>query len=606
MPAHHPRPDHLLDPRAEYSRRLDSTLNALAVRERLHIRAGYLKLLTLAAGVVIAWLAWVSHLFPAWWLIVPALTYAGLAVFHGRVLRARGRLEKVAGFYRGGLARIEDQWAGTGNTGERFHGTKSVYAEDIDIFGTGSLFELLSTARTPMGENKLAEWLLSPSAPGVIAERHGLVTELRSKLDLRERLSTVGEELRAALDPDLLARWATLRSDRFHPLYGIMAAALALSAIVTFVFALATVDYVPFLIVLALEAVLIRRLWKPSKAATLGMGCGSKGLTLLAEIVEQLETEKFHSARLQNLNAELRSHGRPVSTTIRRLATLADWIDGRDSMFVKIIELPLLYTVQVGMATERWRRRYGSQVALWMEWVAEMEALFSLAAYSFEHPADPFPEFAGTSGAAPVFDGEDLGHPLIAAARCVCNSVRLGADTRLLIVSGSNMSGKSTLLRAVGINTVLAMAGAPVRARKLRLSPLTLGARIRTTDSLQQGQSRFYAEILRIRQVMDLTLGGMPLLYLFDELLEGTNSKDRRAGAEGLVRSLMERGAIGIVTTHDLALTGISSSLGNSIHNAHFQERIEAGEMSFDYKLRDGVVETSNALELMRWIGLDV
>ncbi|MGH9434658.1 MAG: MutS-related protein, partial [Terriglobia bacterium] len=186
MPAHDPRPGQLLDPRAEYSRRLDSTLNALAARERLHIRAGNLKLLTLTAGVVIAWLAWVSHMFPAWWLIVPALVYAGLAVFHGRVLRARGRLEKVAGFYRLGMARIDDRWAGTGNTGERFQGAKSVYAEDIDIFGAGSLFEMLSSARTPMGENKLAEWLLSPSAPAVIAERHGLVTELRSKLDLRE------------------------------------------------------------------------------------------------------------------------------------------------------------------------------------------------------------------------------------------------------------------------------------------------------------------------------------------------------------------------------------------------------------------------------------
>ncbi|MGH9396317.1 MAG: MutS-related protein [Terriglobia bacterium] len=599
-------PDPCTNPRSEYTRRLESTLNTLAAKERLHIRAGNLKLLTLAAGVVIAWLAWVSHDLSAWVLIIPVVIYAGLAVLHGRALRSRSRLGRIAAFYRQGLARIDDQWAGTGDTGERFRSAASVYAEDIDIFGKGSLFEMLSTARTPMGENRLAAWLLAPSAPCGIAERHTLVEELRCKLDLRERLSVTGGELRAALDPDSLGRWAALRSDRFHPALRVVAAVLALSAIATFLYALATFNYAPLLIVLALEAGLMLRLWRTSKIATVGMGCGSKGLALLAEIIEQIEQERFDSARLQNLATELRNHGQPASRTIRHLATLADWIDGRDSMFVKIIEIPLLYTVQVGLAAEHWRRRSGGRVAGWIDAVAEMEALLSLATYSFEHPEDPFPEFAAASDGKPVFEAEGLGHPLIPASRCMRNSVRLGGDTQVLVVSGSNMSGKSTLLRAVGINTVLAMAGAPVRARRLRLSPLMVGARIRTTDSLQEGRSRFYAEILRIRQVLDLTEGDPPLLFLFDELLEGTNSKDRRIGAEGLVRSLMGRGAIGIVTTHDLALTGISSSLGNSIHKAHFQERIEGGQMSFDYTLREGVVETSNALELMRWIGLDV
>ncbi|MGH9352884.1 MAG: MutS-related protein [Terriglobia bacterium] len=598
-----------IDPRAEYSHRLESTLNALAAKERLHIRAGNLKLLTVAGGAVIAWLVWADRAFSAWWLIVPIVIYAGLAVLHGRVLRARARLRRVAAFYRRGLARIDDEWAGTGDAGERFRNHKSVYAEDIDIFGNGSLFELLSTARTPMGENKLAGWLLAPSSPPDIIGRHALVDELRGKLDLRERISVAGEELRAALDPDSLGLWAALRSDRFHPAFRIVAAVLAPSAIAAFFYALATYDYVPLLIILGLEAVLMYRLWKSSKAATLGMGCGSKGLALLAEIIEQIqrvEQEKLASARLQKLAADLRNHGQLASRSIRRLATLADWIDGRDSMFVKIIEIPLLYTVQVGLAAEHWRRRWGGQVARWMDAVAEAEALLSLATYSFEHPEDPFPEFAGTPDGKPFFEAEDLGHPLIPSSRCVRNSVRLGGETQVLMVSGSNMSGKSTLLRAVGINTVLAMMGAPVRAHKLRLSSLALGTRIRTTDSLQDGQSRFYAEILRIRQVLDLTAGELPLLFLFDELLEGTNSKDRRIGAEGLVRSLISRRAIGMVTTHDLALTAISSSLGNSIHNAHFQEHIEGGKMSFDYKLREGVVETSNALELMRWIGLDV
>jgi DNA mismatch repair ATPase MutS len=216
-----------------------------------------------------------------------------------------------------------------------------------------------------------------------------------------------------------------------------------------------------------------------------------------------------------------------------------------------------------------------------------------------------FPEFLdGASGA--LLEGEELGHPLIAAAKCVRNSVRLDEKTRVLLVSGSNMSGKSTLLRTVGINTVLAMAGAPIRGKRMRLTPINVGTRIRSTDSLQEARSTFYTEILHIRRVFDLLGKPEPLLFLFDELLEGTNSSDRRIGAEELIRRLLERGAIGMVTTHDLALTEIGSAIGNSLRNAHFEDHVENGKMRFDYQLREGVVARSNAIELMRLIGLDV
>jgi DNA mismatch repair ATPase MutS len=243
----------------------------------------------------------------------------------------------------------------------------------------------------------------------------------------------------------------------------------------------------------------------------------------------------------------------------------------------------------------------------WVEITGEIEALLSLATYSFEHPEDPFPQFIDAPDRPGLFHGEQLGHPLIPALRSIRNSVRLDQETRALLVSGSNMSGKSTLLRTVGINTVLAMAGAPVRAESLRLTPLAIGTRIRTSDSLQENRSGFYTEILHIRAVFDsLVSSKAPLLFLFDELLEGTNSKDRRMGAEGLVGALLDRGAIGIVTTHDLALTEIARSLGGSIRNMHFQDYVENGKMCFDYRLRDGVVVKSNAIELMRLIGLEV
>jgi DNA mismatch repair ATPase MutS len=237
--------------------------------------------------------------------------------------------------------------------------------------------------------------------------------------------------------------------------------------------------------------------------------------------------------------------------------------------------------------------------------LAELEALSSFAAYAFEHPDDPFPELLPASGPARS-EAEGLGHPLIAEARCVRNDVRLGPERRLLVISGSNMSGKSTYLRAIGVNLVLAMAGAPVRARKFRLTPVQVGASIRTVDSLQDGTSRFYAEITRLGEIVRLAGQATPLVFLLDEILGGTNSHDRRIGAAGVARSLLERGALGLMTTHDLALTQIVKELQPPGANLHFEDQIQDGRMSFDYRLRPGIVEKSNALELMRSVGLEV
>ena len=222
----------------------------------------------------------------------------------------------------------------------------------------------------------------------------------------------------------------------------------------------------------------------------------------------------------------------------------------------------------------------------------------------YEHPADPFPVLV-EDGA--VFDADALGHPLIGERVAVRNDVRLGGSApRALIVSGSNMSGKSTLLRAVGVNVVLALAGAPVRAASVTMSRLALGATLRVDDSLQAGHSRFYAEILRIRAIVDLVRGPQPSLFLLDEIFGGTNSHDRRIGAEAIVRVLVDGGAIGLVTTHDLALTELAAGLNGRVANVHFEDRIENGAMVFDYRMRPGVVERSNALELMRAVGLSV
>ena len=593
------------EPKVEYEKRLQEYLSAISAKDRVHLRVGYCKLAVIAAGLLMLWLIFGRHLLAIYWLAAPIAVYLLLGILHGRVLRAKQRAETAAEFYRKGIARIEDRWAGGGQTGERFRDANHVYAEDLDLFGRGCLFELLSTARLPMGENRLASWLSEGSEVGTILERQKLIEELREKLDLREDLAMTGEELRPRLNPESMIDWAEGKSILPRGVWRAMMALLAVGAAAGIVYYFETAVLWPLLSVVVVEVAILQRLRRKAHAVIEGVNCNAEGLLLFSEILERLEREPFAAERLQKFAAELKQEKEPASRAVRKFARIVYWIDANDSLIGHISELPFLYSVQVGMAAEAWRRRWGAKMRRWAELTGEMEALLSLATYSYEHPADPFPEFVSAKDGLGFFDGAELGHPLIAAEKCVRNSVRLDARTRVLLVSGSNMSGKSTLLRVVGINTVLAMAGAPIRGARLQLTALRIGTRLRSTDSLQEGRSSFYTEILHIRKVFDGAKEAVPLVFLFDELLEGTNSKDRRIGAEGLIQALLKRRAIGIVTTHDLALTEIAAAVGNVLRNMHFEDQMVDGNMRFDYKLRDGVVEKSNALELMRLIGLE-
>lgn len=594
----------MLDPCLEYSNRLDSRLKVLASKDRLHQRIGNAKLLVVLVGFLSAYLSFSRKLFPASWLFIFIAAYLALALWHELILRAKTRAATAADYYRKGIARMEDRWAGTGQTGDRFRTEDHVYAEDLDLFGRGSLFELLSTARLPMGENRLADWLRRPSAKPVILARQELIAELRQKLDLRESLAVTGESLRVRLDPESLASWAEQAAGFPGNAWRGLALALALASLVTGVYYFFSFAVWPFLLVSSLEVGFRWKLQKKAEALLDSVASNAEGLELFANILELLEKESFASPQLQKLCAPLKEQVKPASQAVRSLARIDYWIDARHSLLAHLVDLPFLYTLQVAFAAETWRRRWGGRMRSWVDVTAEMEALLSLAAFSFEHPADPFPVLV--EGSSPTFIGETLGHPLVPDARCVRNSVRLDNETRVMLVSGSNMSGKSTLLRTIGVNAVLAMAGAPIRGKSLRLSPLNIGTCIRRTDSLQQGRSGFYTEILQIRRVFQLTEDSAALLFLFDELLEGTNSKDRRIGAEGLLKGLLNRRAIGVVTTHDLALTEIADSSEGQIRNMHFEDQVKDGKMYFDYKLREGVIAKSNALELMRLMGFEL
>jgi len=357
--------------------------------------------------------------------------------------------------------------------------------------------------------------------------------------------------------------------------------------------------------VLALQYTLARFYKRRVQSVTRTVGLVQHDLKCIADMFECVEAERFSNARLRRVDPGDPCGGVCASEVIHRLATLYSWIASRGNPLMAAISSWFLLETQVAFAVEGWRARFGMMVEPWLRRLGEIEALSSLAGYAFEHPADPFPEILPASAPAQI-QAEGLKHPLIVETRCVGNDVSLGPNCRLIVVSGSNMSGKSTYLRTIGVNLALALAGAPVRARRFRMTHLRIGASIRTVDSIQEGISRFYAEIIRLGQIVKLAGQGTPVVFLLDEILGGTNSHDRRIGAECVARNLIERGALGLITTHDLALARITEEIQPPGANCHFEDQILNGKMSFDYRLRPGVVQKSNALELMRSLGLDV
>jgi MutS domain V len=590
-------------PSEEYKQRQHAREAQVEHFEKQHRRFGNIRLLVVVATLIAAWFSVHREAFSPWWLLLALLSFLAIAILHAKVLRKRACAERAVAFYRTGLARIEDRWIGTGQTGDRIDVHSSLYATDLDLFGPGGLFELLSLARTRMGEDTLAAWLLSPWPVAEIKQRHAAVAELRNHLDLREDIAVLGEDLKVGIHPEALTRWAEAPNQLTHPWLRWLSLLLAVAAVAAAIVWAELGTKTPFFAILIVETIITASLRKRTAAVFHATEHALEDLQLLSSLLARLEREQFSSSRLQSLKTGISSHHLAASQAIARLRNIVEYIRSLENPIMRGLNIPLMYVVQVAYAAEAWRNAHGSAVRSWLKAIGEIEALLSLSGYSYEYPTDPFPEFLEGS---PCFIAEQLGHPLIPAAKCVRNDISICGETRVLLVSGSNMSGKSTLMRAVGINTVLAMAGAPVRARRLLLTPLQIGASILINDSLQDGSSRFYAEITRLRQICDLAEKGPPVLFLLDELLQGTNSKDRLIGAEGVVRALLATGAIGLISTHDLALTNIGDQKDARLHNVHLQDEIEDGKMKFDFKLQDGVVTKSNGIELMRLIGLKV
>lgn len=588
------------DPEGLYERHLQQLTSTQTLEEAAEKRLGYAKVaiafVTVAAAVTLLYFSKFLYL-----LLIPAAIFVYLAIKHERRLQQISERRRSISFYERGIARIQDRWAGTGEAGERFLEPAHPYARDLDLFGPASLFELLCTARTRAGEETLARWLLNAAPIPEIEARHGAISDLKDRVDLREHLFCIGETVRAGVHPDALAVWGErkpLLSDRSIRITCSVLATLWVAGVVIWgVWGFGTLA----LAISALNLAWAHRIHARWDEAAEKIEEATRDLDVLAGVLRFIDHGEYSAPKLKAIQSRLKHADFVPSDAIRRLDRIVGYLESRRNPAMRLLDVLTFWSAQCVFRAEKWQQEFGPHIRIWLDAVGEFEALTALASYSFEHPSDVLPELTESG---PVFEASDMTHPLLPAGKAVRNDVKLGAGLQLMVLSGPNMAGKSTFIRSVGVNAVLAQCGAPVRAKSLRMSPLAVAASICVLDSLSGGTSRFYAEIQRLKVAEDLAAGEIPVLFLMDELLSGTNSHDRLEGTRLIVRSLMDRGAIGIVSTHDLALAEIPTTMPDRAVNCHFEDRLEDDKLIFDYKLKPGVVKTSNALQLMRSIGL--
>ncbi|HEV3437278.1 MAG TPA: hypothetical protein VG122_07960 [Gemmata sp.] len=569
-------------------------------------RLSYTRLGTFLLGLLIAGVGFGTNLISPWFTFIPVV---GFLVLVGKFEMTRGRvrwMERSAAFYANGLDRLTGK-PSKGDNGSRFADDTHPYAADLDLFGPGSLFERVTACRTRVGEDTLAAWLKAPAAPSEVKARQEAVVDLKPRLDLREAAAVAGIDAPAA-DYHPLADWGTAAAETIPGWKWWAIEILGWGNVLAWIgwfIGIGTHSFpvlafgLPSLVIAIPLISWARRVLGPLEKV-------ERDLSLLEAVLARLEHERFVSARLKELQVAMTAGGHTASAQIKELRKLLGWYNARRNAFFLPVAVLRMWDVRFAFMLEAWRARSGPAVGRWLRAMGEAEALSSLAGYAYENPEDGFPVVeAGPIRLAAV----GIGHPLIPAGRCVRNDVTFDgqAGPRVLLVSGSNMSGKSTLLRAVGVNTVLALAGGVVRATSFTLTPVTLGATMRVQDSLQAGLSRFFAEVTKVRALLELATNKNipPVLFLLDELFSGTNSADRVAGAEGVVRALLAAGAVGFVTTHDLSLAAITDRLPGAV-TVHFCDGFAGGELHFDYTMRPGIVPHGNGLALMRAVGLQV
>ncbi|HLK61809.1 MAG TPA: hypothetical protein VKU19_00120 [Bryobacteraceae bacterium] len=584
-----------------YQQRIEQ-INALVAR--LELRQGTalaVLVLTVATAAVFSFFAFSRRALPVWY---PPLTLPVAVVSLRKYSRQRlqlSRFFRLRRFYGHGVERLEDRWIDNGISGKEFEKPNHIYAADLNLFGRGSLFQRLCTARTHLGCERLAHYLQEPVGREEVLRRQAAVRELAGRTDLREKLAILGRYDFEQSRWQTFMEWLDSPPAQFEPWLRL---ATLIGSTVLGALSLVVAAHPP------IWPVLLPAIWRVAAAnALVGLWLQKRvrrvlkaaapvasEIALMREGLKLLAGEQFVSPKL----VELTTRAAPADDGIRRLKPWLTILEERTKDWFYLPSLWLLMGTQAALAVESWRLRHRRDLRNWLDAWAEFEALNSLACYAHESPEDCWP-VVEEGGAC--FHAEALGHPLIPREICVRNDVTLGDAYRFCVLSGSNMSGKSTLLRCIGTTAVLAFAGAPVRGRSLRIALMRIGASVAIADSLAEGKSKFLAEVERLREILQVSSAG-PVLFLVDEIFSGTNSPDRRVAAEAVARTLVERGAIGAISTHDIALAAIAVHQGANLHMGSRENA--SSPLNFDYTLKPGITTESSALAIARMVGVPV
>lgn len=535
-------------------------------------------------------------------LVVFPILFAVLVKFHNKIAFRRKQVQNLLQINKDELKRQKNELKEF-DTGREFQNPLHSYTTDLDIFGRHSIFQLLNRTTTTGARALLAKWLIKSTDGNAILQRQEAVKELHPKNEWRQEFQASGmhfqdEESNVNALLEWLAQPDLLRNKLLYQALQIIMSLVAITCLVGYFN-----DFSVYYLIgaLAVNSLILKTVFAAAKDTTEQTEMASKALKAYAVLIHKVEVTEFESVYLKDLKYVFNHADFKASKAIKMLDRILSNLESRANLFYWILNTMFLLDIIWLLRADKWKNQNKENASLWFEAINKFEAINSLAGFSFANPDYIFP---GISEKEFELSATSLAHPLINSDERISNDFLMTEKGKIIIITGSNMSGKSTFLRTLGVNIVLALAGAPVCASKMNTSLLQVFTSMRTIDNLEESVSSFYAELKRLKQLLDLLEeNNQPILFMLDEILKGTNSQDRHNGATSLIKQLSELKAFGLVSTHDLALGKLSTEM-NNVENFSFNSIIEGDEIIFDYKLHDGICKSFNASKLMEKMGI--
>lgn len=590
-----------------YQERLAGFAEAFQADDRLATTLSYGRLAAFLGGAVLSYFA-LDFDFKVG-IGVTALALVGflfLVKKHSVVEARRNRNRSLKQVNEKEIKALVRDYAAFGD-GEEFVDPKHEFSYDLDLFGPRSLYQYMNRTSSILGKERLAEWFKNPFLDAtVIQERQVAIQDIRERLDFRQNFQAIGEEeLENEADSESLVKWLKeapfFLTHKVYPILRYVMPILLLIIIILFIFVPQITWHFP-VVMMAVNLIVVRQTLDRTNTTHALLGKRFATLNRYSDLLYLVEQESFQASFLQQAQNKLKAHDLKASVSIKELAAIMRAFDQRLNAFAAfLLNATILWDIVVMFRLEKWKVQAKDELPSWFEVLAEFDGMVSLGNFAYNHadfciPAiqqDPF-----------AMKGVEMGHVLLDPTIRVDNTLELEGDGQYIIITGANMAGKSTFLRTVGTNLILAMIGAPVCAKSFTFSPLKLHTSVRATDSLQDHESYFYAELVRLKAIVDRLKDGERLFVILDEMLRGTNSHDKQTGSRGFIEQLIQLKGMGLVATHDLSLGTLTDEHPNNVRNMRFEVDIHEDRLDFDYKLKPGISQNLNATFLMRQMGI--